>query len=63
MNGFNKIVNDMQNEQVGNAMLDFALAAKMTFAAFTQFKEAGFTEAQAFELTREILIYSFNNNQ
>ncbi|WNN20095.1 hypothetical protein [Bacillus phage FI_KG-Lek] len=31
MNGFNKIVNDMQNEQVGNAMLDFALAAKMMF--------------------------------
>ncbi|MEB8860583.1 hypothetical protein P4H06_30420 [Bacillus cereus] len=63
MNGFNKIVNDMQNEQVGKVMLDFSLAAKMTFAAFTQFKEAGFNEGQAFELTREILINSLNNNQ
>lgn len=44
MSGFNKIVNDMQNEQVENTMLDFALAAKMMFAAFTQFKEAGFNE-------------------
>ncbi|MBY0019809.1 hypothetical protein H7U07_26145 [Bacillus cereus] len=63
MNGFNKIVNDMQNEQVGNAMLDFALVAKMMFAAFTQFKEAGFSEEQSFELTREILIDSLSKNQ
>ncbi|MGM1475212.1 hypothetical protein [Bacillus cereus group sp. BceL301] len=54
MNGFNKIVNDM---------LDFALAAKMMFAAFTQFKEAGFNEEQSFELTREILIDSLSKNQ
>lgn len=53
----------MQNEQVGNAMLDFALAAKMMFAAFTQFKEAGFSEEQSFELTREILIDSLSKNQ
>lgn len=64
MNGFNKIVNDMQNEQVGNAMLDFALAAKMMFVSFfTQFKEAGFNEEQSFELTREILIDSLSKNQ
>ncbi len=63
MDAFNKMINDMQNDQVGKVMLDFSLAAKMTFAAFTQFKEAGFTEGQAFELTREILINSLNNNQ
>ncbi|ABS22835.1 MULTISPECIES: hypothetical protein [Bacillus cereus group] len=63
MDGFKKMVNDMQNEQVGSAMMDFALAAKMMFAAFTQFKEAGFSEEQSFELTREILIDSLNRNQ
>ncbi|EOW9527889.1 hypothetical protein ACO11K_001535 [Bacillus cytotoxicus] len=63
MDGFKKMVNDMQNEQVGSAMMDFALAAKMMFAAFIQFKEAGFSEEQSFELTREILIDSLNKNQ
>lgn len=63
MNAFNKMVNDMQNERVNSYMIDFALAAKMMFAAFIQFKEAGFNEEQSFELTREILINSLNNNQ
>ncbi|MDV6040450.1 hypothetical protein N7X28_28950 [Bacillus sp. SM-B1] len=63
MNAFNKMVNDMQNERVNSSMIDFALAAKMMFAAFIQFKEAGFNEEQSFELTREILINSLNNNQ
>ncbi|MGR5985129.1 hypothetical protein ACUC2M_10805 [Bacillus cytotoxicus] len=64
MDGFKKMVNDMQNEQVGSAMMDFALAAKNDVQPlFTQFKEAGFSEEQSFELTREILIDSLNRNQ
>ncbi len=34
MDGFKKMVNDMQNEQVGSAMMDFALATKMMFGCF-----------------------------
>ncbi|OQR57879.1 hypothetical protein [Bacillus sp. CDB3] len=63
MDAFNKMVNEMQNEKVNNSMIDFALAAKMMFVAFTQFKDAGFNEEQSFELTREILIHSLHNNQ
>ncbi|HDR5272545.1 hypothetical protein E8M24_32380 [Bacillus thuringiensis] len=63
MDSFQKMVNDMRNDHVNKTMMDFGLASKMMFAAFTQFKEAGFNEEQSFELTREILINSLNNNQ